>query len=218
MNPSMHDAEALAHLSLQEPICFPWDGIVPFCRSQGWDYLPMIGYGSLISPSSAARTLKSTHSIERVEVMAFGFRRLFNYRMSERSLERWGEPMSSINAAALNLLPTWNAQDTFNGTLLKVSFDDLEELRERERDYDLSQTVCRTWQQTNEPMRTAFVLTSPSANLEISSIMPVPGYLELCRGACREISEEFLHYFDRHTFLTDGKTSLEEWLTVDQQV
>lgn len=106
------------------------------CEALGTEELPIVGYGSLINPQSAARTLSSQSCIERgCGVWVYGYRRIFDFVWPFRC-QRTTSLDGSKAVASLNIRPA-APSERFNGVLYWISEDDFVALRAREAAYDL---------------------------------------------------------------------------------
>ncbi|MEM8493989.1 MAG: hypothetical protein AAF663_01220 [Planctomycetota bacterium] len=119
---------------------YPWNGLEQALESQGHDQLQLVGYGSLLNPTSAARTIADTPPGGHPPVLAFGARRLFDYVMPQFFIDRYqanGAPEYPPSyRAALNTRWTGDPADVVSGRLIPLHVGDLDGLREREKGYD----------------------------------------------------------------------------------
>jgi len=174
-----------------------------------WEALPdgdlaIVGYGSLVNRASAALTL-SEKALETFRpVVVFGARRVFDYRMPVY-VPRYGLPASRRHRAALNVRPTGDPDDTFNGVLLEIPAADLPALRKRERSYDLVQLPCADWEDPAALIGAAWILSAPAGSPAVDpTILPHVRYVEVCREGAARIGEEFSAFWEATTFLADG--------------
>lgn len=210
-------AALIAELKSRAIHIFPWDGLKDQLQIASQTHLPLVGYGSLLSSASAARTISGAAPADaRPCVLGFGVRRLFNYEMPASLLTRYGTALDSPARAALNVQVTHDIHDAVNGVLVQVSASDLPALRERERGYDLVPIVCVPWESAvaAEPF-VAYVLATPDEQLlnrrwTRTDIEPHAAYLRLCCDAARAVSDEFLNFFFATTFLADGRTAVSQ--------
>jgi hypothetical protein len=200
---------------------YPWEGLESFLSESKLSSLPLVGYGSLINEASAARTINTDTSARRAPVVAYGAIRVFNYRMSPAYVnERYGTPESSKHLAALNCERTGRGEDRFNGILTHVAPDTLGAFRDREKDYALQPVVYQLWDQPDSKPQVAYILElKPGDGSEgdryDSTILPHIDYTRLCQTGAQAISEAFLDYFNKSTFLADKETSLLEYALPD---
>ncbi|MEY3457270.1 MAG: hypothetical protein RL215_427 [Planctomycetota bacterium] len=204
--------EAMRQAKLTPEIPHPWEGLEQICDACERGLLPIIGYGSLMSPLSAKRTLLHSDADAMIPVQAYGARRIFNYRMPAQALLQWGSSQDPTEQAALNVQVTWRETDTVNGVLIGLDKRDLQQFRDRERGYALIAIPCRPWhdRNTSATFSLAYILSDSRANAAKEKISPVRGYLDMCREASRRFGEEFAEEFDRTSFLWDETTSLLE--------
>lgn len=195
--------QALGQLSAHPVYPYPWSAL------EGG--ISLVGYGSLLNPASAARTLTPTPEPLR-PVVAFGVRRLFEYNMGERALGRYGESPNPLARAALNVRITRAASDAANALLFPIPASDIEALRGREIGYDLVPVVCLPWERFEEPPFVAYILACPPGSPYVSDqALPHPFYYQLCRDGAASVSASFLNGYLASTFLGDGHTPLTLW-------
>lgn len=195
---------------------YPWAGLEDLVVHWPNDGLPLIGYGSLMNPASAARTIKDVPSVDHPPVLAAGARRIFHYAMSAGYMTVYGRPHEPREVAALNMMHTGSADDVFNGRLLYVSGSDIPALREREGGYDLKPVVCLPWGDWTGAVVRGFILTVSTAGADGRSLidntaLPFPPYARVVRAGAGAVSEDFLRLYLRTTFLGDGKTDIATW-------
>lgn len=191
---------------------YPWDGLESYlAASTVGPHLPLVGYGSLVSPASALRTLKHPVSLQRSSVIAFGVKRVFNYRMTDSVCANYGQPTNPLARAALNAYATGNLTDVLNGVLVPIHVSDVPGLRQREAGYDLLPVWCLSWDQPHAPPLLAYLLCSPDEARQGTrwtddGLLPHFNYFELCRVAAAAVGEQFLSFFLETTFLGDRRT------------
>jgi len=197
---------------------YPWNGLQERLAELGQDRLNMIGYGSLLNPDSAKRTIRDTPWDGHPPVLAFGAIRLFNYVMPQTVIERYseGKRYSSSSCAALNTKYTGRVGDALNGRVISTGFDDLDALREREKGYDLTPVAYVPWGREGSKPNLGFVLCATEEPWEgtvyvSDSIAPFPPYVKVCRNGAQIVDEEFYECFLDTTFLADGLTHLRDW-------
>jgi len=195
---------------------YPWEGLEDQMDSRDESYFPLVGYGSLINQTSAAKTINVGDDAARQAVVAFGAKRIFNYRMPADLLEsRYGMTTADHDIAALNCETTYRVEDMFNGILTSVRRDTLDALRDRERHYGLRPIVYLKWDDLSSTPTVAYIFEClPAEGIAEhpydSSIAPQPTYTQLCRQGSQAISDDFLGFFDKTTFLADKATPLSE--------
>ncbi|MGC3992007.1 MAG: hypothetical protein QM796_20410 [Chthoniobacteraceae bacterium] len=125
------------------PYPYPWNDAEEQLRSHGHNSINLIGYGSLMNPASAARTIRDTPPTGHPPVVALGARRVFNYQIPPPVFVRYGVEPGENDRAALNAEPA--ACTLMNGRCIQVHVDDMPGLRERETAYDLQPVTCLDW-------------------------------------------------------------------------
>ena len=195
---------------------YPWEKLEQHMDELGESYFPLVGYGSLINQVSAAKTINVGDDAARQAVIAFGAKRIFNYRMPEKIREnRYGMTPNNRDIAALNCETTYKAKDQFNGILTSVHRDTLDALRDRERHYALRPIIFLEWENLSSKPSVAYIFEClPAESIDDhpydSNIAPHSLYTQQCREGSRAISQEFLDFFDRTTFLANKTTPLSE--------
>lgn len=181
----------------------------------------IIGYGSLIHPASALKTV-SQQAIQTFQpIVAFGAKRVF-----ERDVARvahWGKQIRMNDTGMLNIFPTQNLRSMFNGISMKVDINELFQLTEREIGYDLIPLVTLNWNDAiNENNLTPafFIGYAFSASdqprqgkIYISTcVNPVPGYSYASMEGAEHYGKAFLNFWIDTTLLADRKTPFILWL------
>jgi len=200
-----------------QTIPYPWTGLSELVSRLPGGELPLIGYGSLLSQASAARTIKAG-SGRRIPCLGFGCRRIFNYEMPLRVRERYGILPGSAARAALNVEVTRDPRHFLNGVLTFVRTDDLGALLEREFGYDLTPVPCLPWEAGDfTSLSVAYILAAPETaarpewQVVRPDILPEPDYAELCEQGARAFSEEFVAAYRSTTWLADKKTTMNSY-------
>jgi cation transport regulator ChaC len=167
----------------------------------------LVGYGTLLSQESTAKTVGPTASAKPFEpVIVPGFRRLFNLRPAHYrpSFHLSEEP---IEVAAMNVMP-WE-DSSFNGLAFPVSRNDLEALDERERYYQRIRVPVLAFP-NRESLGEAWVYSAPLGAPAVfepdSGLRPQWEDLVMARAGAYAKGEDFGTMFDETTFLADGRT------------
>src|SRR5271154_1143838 len=108
-----------------DPRCFkyPWEDFEKRIHELGTERLSLVGYGSLLNPQSAAKSVRNTPSNGHPPVVALGARRVFNYRMPDGIFEQYGAEPGARDRAALNAEPA--PTGVINGRLIEFAVSDL---------------------------------------------------------------------------------------------
>lgn len=178
--------------------------------------LYIFGYGSLVNPESAARTLSSDAMKTYEPAVAFGMKRSFDRKVT--NTERWGPQERSSDVGMLNVFKTKQA-DPLNGVTFKVNALDLKSLIEREVGYDLVPVYVISWKkfidEEEEPdFKIAYVFLAPSdpKNVYVDPcINPVPRYALASKEGAAINGKDFLNLWLKSTFLADRKTPFSQW-------
>lgn len=195
----------------------PWNELEAELRSSGNKRLMLAGYGSLLNPVSARRTVKDTPSEGHAPIVVMGAKRVFDYIVPQAVIDRYGGETRENERAALNCVWTGNADDCLNARLLPINLDDLDDLREREQGYHLGPVAYTPWLTPLAEPKLAFVLCADSqaVNGQVwvdPSLLPYPPYLQVCREGCRQVDADFEKMFLKTTFLGDRNTRLDRYL------
>lgn len=181
--------------------------------------VPLFGYGSLMNKVSAARSMKP-EAVESMEpAIAFGVKRLFNYKVTDPS--RWGADQNLKERAMLNIAQTLNIGYMANGVVFEVDAEDLTKLVSRETGYDLVPILVASWneamnQNPEIEIRVAYTFVAVNElrnNTAYTSTeyYPVLGYLHAVQEASQAYGLEFASFWNATTYLADGTTPIEGW-------
>ena len=195
---------------------YPWSDLEEAVAKTPGRTLLLVGYGSLMNPDSAARTIKATTIPDNPPVLALGARRVFNYVIPHARLKAYGKVCDKRERAALNVDYSRSPSDALNGRLLAVKASDLVALREREFGYDLRPVPCVRWGNWDAAPFVAYVLVANAGSrgggkVIDNNALPNPAYARLCRAGARAVSKNFLRLYLHTTYLADRKTTLAEW-------
>lgn len=210
--------------TLPELVTFPFFQYPNDGHQEIVDHFPsskvlLFGYGSLMNKVSAARSMKA-EAVESMEpAIAFGVKRLFNYKVTDPS--RWGAEQSRKERAMLNIAQTLNIGYTANGVVLEVDAEDLTKLVSRETGYDLVPILVASWsdvmnQNPEIEVRVAYTFVAVNElrnNTAYTSTeyYPVLGYLHAVQEASQAYGPEFAAFWNATTYLADGTTPIEGW-------
>lgn len=196
---------------------YPWSEIEDHLNNE--QEFQLIGFGSLLNPSSARRTIKSTPEEGHPPCIGFGLKRIFNYQMPQSVMTRYGVDSPGNEQAALNSEFTKQARDNINARLIAIHKNDIEDFRQREFGYDLIEVPCLTWPLSHQtPVDKAWVLCAPDSSVDVvnNTILPFRPYLEVCLDGAALVSKQFEEYFIDTTVLGDGR-KLHDWLQTGKQ-
>lgn len=202
----------------------------PFYRypNRGHEQLPakfpnekviVFGYGSLMNKLSAGRTVKAEAVDSITPAIAFGVKRIFNYKA--KKTEHWGANQNRKEKAMLNLVQTFNISSMANGIIMEVDLEDFHNLVIRETGYDLVPIIVSNWtdvmsQNPDVEMKIAYTFVASSElrnHIDYTSteFYPVRGYLHAVQEASSAYGEDFAEMWNETTFMADGTTSVNEW-------
>lgn len=193
-------------------IKYPWKDIEEKLREKKDKTLKIVAYGSLVNERSASLTVTSLHTFP---LIAFGVYRIFNYQIPHNNI-RYGLPDFPDRQAALNIELTHKTEDFINGLLLEVPLKDIQQLRERELNYDLIQVPCLKWNNLNHEPFFSYILYSPyqidtEKKNPIKNIYPHSQYYKVCREGAKSLGPDFLECWKATTFLSDKVSSMNKW-------
>jgi len=154
----------------------------------------IVGYGSLISHKSLKETIKDK---KFTPVIVKGYKRIFNLKIE-----------NDTDPDMLNVMK--HPGSTFNGVLFKVNEKELDQIKERESEYNLEKTKCYDFK-TKKYIDKCFVVADYNVSLDKKGFLPDKSYFILCREAAYMISEEFGKYWDNSTF-TAKNQKISEWI------
>lgn len=179
----------------------------------------VFGYGSLMNKESAARSVKYETLRSMQPAIAFGVKRLFNYRMADAS--HWGAKFHRKEKAMLNLAQTLNIGSMANGVAFEVDAEDLKKLVAREAGYDLVPILVASWKdvlQQNKDISIQVAYTFVAVNelrnhiaYTSTEFYPVLGYLHAVQEAALTYGNEFANFWNETTYLANGTTKIKGW-------
>lgn len=181
----------------------------------------IFGYGSLINADSAASSVSSKAVLSMQPVVAFGFKRIFNYKAGTDIALKWGQNVPKNERAMLNIDPTTTYNSIINGVVMEVDSQDLAQLIQRETGYDLVPMLVANWNEV--------ISENPTVNIKIAytffvsdelregfdytqtKYYPVRGYLRAVQEGAAVFGQQFLDYWNATTYLGDGTTLIAQW-------
>lgn len=183
------------------------------------DKVLLFGYGSLMNYDSASRSISPLAVDTSRPVIAFGFKRLFNYKAA--NVSRWGTDLHEKEKAMLNIVPTTRFNSVINGVVMEVSQQDLAKLIQREIGYDLVPMLIADWKDVvsenpNVKIEIAYTFLVPDElrngiDYTQTKYYPVRGYLKATREGANTFGPEFLNFWNATTYLGDGTTNVNQW-------
>lgn len=192
---------------------YPWEGLAAELRKTEVGALRLLAYGSLMNPESANSTLSKFKPGR--PIISFGVRRVFDYKIPPDN-SRYGPIRNAREAAALNVLATFEVDDLMNGVLLEIDPADVASVRAREVGYDLIPILCSFLDLSGLQPFVAWTLRCPKVSADgirrtDTSLLPHRNYYRVCREAAAARGDEFLRFWLETTFLADGCTSVRTW-------
>lgn len=190
---------------------YPWVNLEERLMKDQTEKIYLVGYGSLLNPQSAGKSVRATPESGHPPAVAIGVRRVFNYRMPDYMfMERYGVEPPLRERAVLNAEPL--ADSVINGRLIQFAVEDLPALRIRETAYDLQPVTCMFWGKPDSAPFTAFVLCCAYEVYQgktylDNTILPFQPYYKMCRVGAAMVSPEFLDLYLKTTYMTDRITT-----------
>lgn len=179
----------------------------------------LFGYGSLINAESAACSMSSEAVQTMRPVLAFGVKRLFNYKAN--NVSKWGTNLPENERAMLNIEPTTTFAHMINGVVLEIDPKDLYRLVLRETGYDLVPLLVADWKDVTSEnplvsIEIAYTFLVPDelrngVDYTQTRYYPVRGYLQAVRRGAFAFGSDFLNFWNATTYLADGTTSVTQW-------
>jgi hypothetical protein len=196
---------------------YPWGNLESDLRNLETSTFDLIGYGSLLNPDSAKRTIKDTPENGHPPVLAIGATRVFEYVMPQSMIDEHPEKFEPQKKAALNLRYSPTNRSLFNGRLLTVRVQDIEALRNREKGYDLQPVVYVPWGEWNAEPKNAYVLVARKQIMDGRQLVdetaePFPPYEKTCRDGAALVSKPFLDFYLRTTYVGKDQLPLSQYL------
>lgn len=196
---------------------YPWPSLESDLIASKESRLLLAGYGSLLNPDSARRTIRDTPTSGHEPILAFGARRIFNYIIPQRVIDDYGIPVKSNAQAALNVEWTGSADSMFNARLLQVSISDFDSLRQREKGYHLEPVAILPWRDLSSQPSLGYALCADNTPcdgrvLVDDTLLPYQPYLDLCRVGTRMVDRDFEKLFLETTWLGNRSVRLDEYL------
>ncbi|MEX0744184.1 MAG: gamma-glutamylcyclotransferase family protein [Phycisphaeraceae bacterium] len=152
----------------------------------------VFGYGSLLSPRSANRTLRRPARPTDLQAVTLrGYRRVWNV-VTRRQLDDTGEP---INAIVLGIEPAPDV--AMVGAIFPVNDEELARLDQRERHYDRMDVTDRI-----SPAPAGRVLTylpKPAAIQPPDEAVVAQSYLDEIAAGCELLGEAFTRRYHETT-------------------
>lgn len=181
----------------------------------GTSKIPIIGYGSLINPKSAARTLSEEVIQQSNGVHVYSYQRTFNTFWPYYD-PRAQEDDATNEIAFLNIQKAKNEDHFFNAMLFWIDENDFIKLRSRELTYDLVPVAVALLDANHHPIEDkpmvayAWMVTDPDYLCQESDL-PRPAYFPIMEEALKEqktlekLGPTALEDYYRSTFLANGQ-------------
>ncbi|WP_339717907.1 hypothetical protein [Cyclobacterium amurskyense] len=189
---------------------YPWIGLDEQIKETTANNFTLIGYGSLLNNYSSIKTL-SNDITTLIPVIAFGVKRIYNYKAPNEIVNKYNSLDNPLCIGCLNTIFTNSINDAINGLTFELKAEEVDSLRDREKGYDLIPVVTINWKQPDDIIKICYVLSAPKEprlnKIWVDSrILPIKKYEDLCLEGARSVSDEFLHFFHKTTYLADEKT------------
>lgn len=184
--------------------------------------IPIFGYGSLMNPTSASRSISPEAVQSMRPVVAFRLKRIFNKDAGDVTKRR--PDLKENERAFLNVEPTTTYGSVINGVVLEATPSDLAQLIQRERGYDLVPILVVDWgdimaRKPSPHIQIAYTFITPpelrqGVNYIRTTCYPIRFYLRLVQEGAATYGDDFLNFWNASTYMGDGTTLITHW---DQQ-
>jgi len=187
---------------------YPWrlESLFPRPDSR----ISLVGYGSLINLKSAGRTFSWETVRQARPVIVLKARRIYEYVMSPRGREVYGDAVCESRCGVLNARPSDTVKDWFNGLEFSLGLSDMQALVGRESSYDLIPTWTIPWMDDNHSPKVSYFLSCRRSSylgrrtLD-PQLFPHPKYHAVCEEGCRDVSPSFLNAFYTSTWVRNAR-------------
>jgi hypothetical protein len=194
---------------------YPYKNLPDQLKKMGKKDIILFTYGSLISYTSANKTLSKKTLETRKPAVAFGIRRVFDRDVPIRKGSKWKLTNDEKARGMLNVIDTHNSFDMVNGVIVNVPIEELNEILIREVGYDLVPVLCIDWDLCNSSSPESYIAytfrAKQKSQYTSQNIKPRPGYYELVRDAAKEYGPLFYTIWINTTYCSDGNTSIRSW-------
>ncbi|MCH9633480.1 MAG: hypothetical protein S4CHLAM7_02050 [Chlamydiae bacterium] len=150
----------------------------------GTETIPMVGYGSLMNPESAKKTICDENAIESMErVHVLGYERIFNANLKMGGSTRRRDQDGDQDWAVLNMQKS-SGRVSMNAVRIHLNLKDFNRVRRREGFYDLIPVVTTKYSadgvegQPQSSISYSWIVTDPT-RLGAELIQPIPMYYRL---------------------------------------
>lgn len=160
------------------------------------------GYGSLINTESLLATVPDARNVRPGYIK--GFRRDFSIwdpiGWTQTNLDVAGEPF-----CGLDVMRESNQEARVNGVVFELSEGSLSALIEREREYEVIQTLAYDYD-SSEEIGVCYLFSAGKNNGNFLFKSPAQiRYLEVCVNSCDKYGEKFKNEFEETTYI-NGKS------------
>lgn len=166
----------------------------------------LIGYGTLLFRASLGSSIgqSSATNKEFIPVIIDGYIRTFNLR-PDHYIPSYKLQNGSDEGAAMNVEPS--ASHSFSGIAFRTSEEELDALNKREAYYQPHVVPMKAFE-TGEPLGEGSVYVGLEAWItrDPSKLMPLWRDVVWGRTGAYQMGQRFGEYFDKSTYLADGKT------------
>ncbi len=162
----------------------------------------IFGFGSLINTKSLLGTAPHASDIRPCYVK--GFRRDFSV-WAKAGWSTTNLDLAGIPFCALDIQENSNPDMRVNGVVFTVNKDDFVKLKDRECEYELTETVVYDFK-SNEPIGKCQVFSACKNNGNYDFKSPSQTrYLEICLEGAKQYGEDFYQMFLDTTFIGDKR-------------
>ncbi|CCB85737.1 putative uncharacterized protein [Parachlamydia acanthamoebae UV-7] len=179
----------------------------------------LFDYGDLMNIEIASSSLSEKTIQSMKPAIAFGFKRLFNYKSKDPSV--WGKGVQDNEKALLNLEPMTTYKSIVNGVVLEIGEEDLSQLVTEKAGYDLVPLLIADWnealsQNPEVKIQIAYTFIAPSElrdNIAYTQThyYPIRGNLFAVQQGAVIYGERFLDFLNATTYMANGTTLTKDW-------
>ena len=212
-------SKALIELKKHPVYIYPYTDLSDQLQKKNISSISLFVYGSLMDIRSRKETLPFNDPSKDQTALAFGVQRLFNLDVPYKEGSPYGPLKEEHSRGMLNVRLN-NCPDTFiNGVIIDIPLSDLPALRKREKCYNLIPVITADWKEFLHGkliFSHAYILIAPEkSGITSDQIMPRNGYFELIESTAKGYGCCFEEFWLNTTYLSDGKTTISDWLKKD---
>jgi cation transport regulator ChaC len=156
--------------------------------------IKIFGYGSLINENSLKKTIKNYDLLFPAKLN--GFIRVFNVYEYRKLTRKNIDKISVLNVEKSEF------NDSINGICFEIDINDLDKLKNREKQYELFKVeICDFYNENNKYL--AYVWRAKhfdAFDFQFNSKAQIE-YLNICLEGCERFGKDFLNFFKKTTYI-----------------